>query len=258
MKRATLLLSVLALGFAAPGCGGSQQDDETTPDRSAAMSGSNLPADDQGRCDTDAPDREASELDTNGDDHPDVRRVYRRVGQPPTLRLVLACREADLNGDGIKDVVRYYNDEGRPLREEADRDFDGTMDVITFFQDGRIIRQEEDSNGDGRVDTKIFYERGRRVRTERDLAGRSQPGSWQPDRWEYFEDGRMVRMGTDLDGDGNVDRWTATRSGTKRVAKRTTKRRWTRPPTRPRGWKTPERHRGRSMRAHDPPRAPRR
>ncbi|MCB9597327.1 MAG: hypothetical protein H6719_31675 [Sandaracinaceae bacterium] len=207
MKIQHVLGAALALSFAAPGCGGSNQNEPTGSGRSAAMSGSNLPDDDQGRCDTTAPDREASEYDTSGDDHPDVRRVFRRVGTPPLVRLILACREADLNGDGVKDVVRYYNDEGRPLREEADRNFDGTMDMITYFQEGRIIRQEEDSNGDGRVDTKIFYEHGHMVRTERDLAGRSTPTHWQPDRWEYFEEGRMVRMGTDLDGDGNVDRW---------------------------------------------------
>ena len=84
---------------------------------------------------------------------------------------------------------------------------DGTMDIITFFQDGRVVRQEQDTDADGRVDTKIYFERGRMVRTERDLAGRSSPSQWHPDRWEYFEDGRMVRMGTDVDGDGNVDRW---------------------------------------------------
>lgn len=204
--RYCILLAALA-AIAAPGCGGSQDSARTGTGRSRSMSGSDMPEDDRGRCDTSAADRETSETDTNGDDHPDVRRVYRRIGTPPLMRLILACREADLNADGIKDVVRYYNDEGRPLREEADRDFDGTMDVVTYFQDGRIIRQEEDSNGDGRVDTKIYFERGRMVRTERDLAGRSTPTSWQPDRWEYFEDGRMVRMGTDLDGDGNVDRW---------------------------------------------------
>jgi len=198
---------LIALGLMAPGCGGSQDQETTGSGRSRAMAGSDMPEDDRGRCDTEAADREVSEYDTSGDDHPDVRRVFRRVGQPPLIRLILACREADLNADGIKDVVRYYNDEGRPLREEADRDFDGTMDVITYFQDGRIIRVEQDSNGDGRVDTKAYYERGEMVRTERDMAGRSTEGNWQPDRWEYFEDGQMVRMGTDIDGDGNVDRW---------------------------------------------------
>lgn len=205
---ATAVLVTLALAPVALGaCGSSQQSSRGTRRRATRPTSPGANVDDHGRCETDESRHEVSEYDTSGDEIPDVRRVFRRAGDPPVIRLVLVCREADLNGDGTKDVVRYYNDEGRPLREEADRNFDGTMDVVTYFQDGRVVRQEEDGDGDGRVDTKIFYERGQMVRTERDLAGRSTPTRWQPDRWEYFEEGRMVRMGTDLDGDGNVDRW---------------------------------------------------
>src|SRR4051812_20986319 len=150
---------------------------------------------------------ETSEYDTSGDDLPDVRKVFLRVGDGTLARLVLVCRESDLNSDGAKDVIRYYTDEGRPLREEADRNFDGVMDEITIFQEGMIQRQEFDSTGDGKVDTKVFFDAGKPLRTERDLKARSTADKWQPDRWEYFEDGRVVRMGTDIDGDGTVDRW---------------------------------------------------
>jgi hypothetical protein len=198
---------VLALSVVA--CGGSQQPSSRgTRRRAASPTSPGERVDDRGRCETEGTDREVSEYDTSGDEIPDVRRVFRRAGTPPLVRLVLTCREADLNGDGTKDVVRHYNDEGRPLREEADRNFDGQIDTITFFQDGRIVRQEVDSNADGRVDLKIFFgDRGEPLRAERDLAGRSTATQWRPDRWEYFEDGRMVRMGTDIDGDGRVDRW---------------------------------------------------
>ena len=150
---------------------------------------------------------EVSEYDTSGDDLPDVRKVFLRVGDGSLARLVLVCRESDLNSDGAKDIIRYYTDEGRPLREEADRNFDGVMDEITIFQEGMIQRQEFDSQGDGKVDTKIFFDEGKPLRTERDLKARSTAEKWQPDRWEYFEEGRVVRMGTDVDGDGTVDRW---------------------------------------------------
>jgi hypothetical protein len=150
---------------------------------------------------------EVSEYDTSGDAKPDVRKVFLRVGEGTLARLVLICRESDLNADGNKDVVRYYSDEGRPLREESDRNFDGRMDEITVFQEGQILRQEFDNTNDGKVDTKIFFDKGKALRAERDLNGRSSAERWQPDRWEYFEEGRMVRMGTDLDGDGKVDRW---------------------------------------------------
>lgn len=210
MKRLLViaaLVSVPVLGA----CGGaSEQADRSSTRRSRSVAGagdraSNANA--QGRCDATAANREVSEYDTSGDENPDVRKVFLQVGRAPLIRLVLICREADLNADGTKDIVRYYNDEGRPLREEADRNFDGQMDEIAFFENGRVARSESDTNADGKVDTKIFYERGQPVRSERDMGGRSTPERWQPDRWEYFEEGRMVRMGADVDGDGVVDRW---------------------------------------------------
>ncbi len=201
--------SLVMLALVVPACGSSAPAQRRTRhSRRTTQASTAAPVDDRGRCDTSAAGLEVSEYDTSGDSNPDVRRVFRRVGDPPVTRLVLACRESDLNGDGTKDVVRYYNDEGRPLREESDRDFDGQLDTITIYQEGHIVRQELDENGDGRVDAKIYYDDdGAPIRTERDLAGRSTTEQWHPDRWEYFEDGRMVRMGTDLDGDGRVDRW---------------------------------------------------
>lgn len=207
--RSSTACATLLVMFAmvAPACGGGATTQRRAR-RSSSGSSTAEAVDDHGRCDTTAAGLEVSEYDTSGDSNPDVRRVFRRVGDPPVTRLVLACRESDLNGDGTKDVVRYYNDEGRPLREEADRDFDGQLDTITIYQEGHVVRQELDENGDGRVDAKVYYDDdGAPIRTERDLAGRSTPDQWHPDRWEYFEDGRMVRMGTDLDGDGRVDRW---------------------------------------------------
>lgn len=201
----------LALGCAIAGCNNGSGSSGGRRSRRSHSSGGDATselAEDGGRCDTSGVSTEVSEYDTSGDETPDVRRVFHRFGSGAESRLVLACREADLNGDGTKDVVRYYNDDGRPLREESDRDFDGSIDTITVFQNGRIVRMELDENGDGRVDAKVYYDdTGAAVRTERDTAGRSTEAEWHPDRWEYFEDGRVVRMGTDIDGDGNVDRW---------------------------------------------------
>ena len=210
--RGLLTLGV-AVAVLAVACGGSEANRRREAARRAAsgarsqgMQGANR--NDQGRCEwRGRPDREVSEYDTTGDDVPDVRKVFRRVGDPPAVRLILVCREVDLNGDGIKDVVRYYDDEGSPLREEADRNFDGRMDLLVIFQDGMVVRKELDTNGDGIVDAKIFYEDGKPFRAERDSRGRSTATHWQPDTWEYYEKGRLVRVGVDLDGDGRVDRW---------------------------------------------------
>jgi hypothetical protein len=205
LKQVSCALVLLAA------CGASTSKDlKTTTTTPANQRSSSLPTDAKGgttHCDGTDPRYEVSEYDTSGDDQPDVRKVFLRIGDGTLARLVLVCRESDLNADGTKDIVRYYNDDGAALREEADRNFDGKMDELTFFQEGQILRQEFDTQGDGKVDTKIYFDNGRPLRAERDLQARSTADRWSPDRWEYYEAGRVVRMGTDVDGDGKVDRW---------------------------------------------------
>lgn len=200
-------LSLLLLSVAVMGCGSKSADPVTSPGATRTETSSGGEVADAGRCMPDGPGYEVTEYDTSGDNTPDVRKLFKTMGEGTLSRLVLVCREADLDGDRRKDIVRLYNDEGRPMREEADRDFDGTIDEITHFSNGRIALREVDTSGDGTIDTKIFYEAGLPVRAERDMSGRSTVASWQPDRWEYYEEGRTVRVGTDLNGDGKVDRW---------------------------------------------------
>jgi hypothetical protein len=208
---ATLGLALALLGTACSKDAAQQaktgKDGKYVATRSKTLTSGAEQASDAARCDGNAALHEVSEYDTSGDDQPDVRKVFLRVGEGTLARLVLICRESDLNADGNKDVVRSYSEEGRPLREEADRNFDGRMDELTIFQEGQILRQEFDTNNDAKIDTKIYFDAGKPLRAERDLTGRSTAERWQPDRWEYYEDGRVVRMGTDLDGDGTVDRW---------------------------------------------------
>ena len=199
-----LALCLMSLAVAA--CGSSSPDAVTTPGAADSASSGGEVAD-AGRCMPDGPGYEVTEYDTSGDNTPDVRKLFKTMGEGSLSRLVLVCREADLNGDGRKDVVRLYNEEGRPMREEADRDFDGAIDEITEFTDGRITLRQVDTSGNGMIDTKIFYEAGEPVRAERDMNNRSTVAEWRPDRWEYYVDGRTVRIGTDVNGDGKVDRW---------------------------------------------------
>ena len=199
-------LPLLLLSVAVIGCGSKDPAPVTSPGaEQEATSGGEVA--DAGRCRPDGPGYEVTEYDTSGDNTPDVRKLFKTMGEGSLARLVLVCREADLNGDGRKDIVRLYSDEGRPMREEADRDFDGRIDEITQFTDGRVTLQELDTSGNGMIDTRIFFENGQPVRAERDMSNRSTVAEWRPDRWEYYADGRTVRIGTDLNGDGKVDRW---------------------------------------------------
>jgi hypothetical protein len=197
----------LVLGLAVVGCGSKSPEPVTSPGSAERQSTSGGEVADAGRCIPEGPGYEVSEYDTSGDNTPDVRKLFKTMGEGSLSRLVLVCREADLNGDRRKDIVRLYNDEGRPIREEADRDFDGQIDEVTHFTNGRVTLREVDTSGNGTIDTKIFYEAGTPVRAERDMKGRSTVAEWQPDRWEYYDEGRTVRVGTDINGDGKVDRW---------------------------------------------------
>jgi hypothetical protein len=202
MKAYRTWLILLGLSF---GCAGTAKPGDTAKQGALAQR-SQLGTGDP-RCNATLAGREVSEYDTSGDTAFDVRKVFMRIGQGAVTRLVMICREADVNRDGIKDVTRLYDDEGRSLREDSDRNFDGKKDQTTIYQSGEIIVQEFDDNFDGKIDTKIFYEKGQPIRAERDLVGRSTETQWRPNRWEYFEGGKMVRMGTDLDGDTRVDHW---------------------------------------------------
>lgn len=203
MKHILLFLTGLAL----VGCSSKSTEPVTSPGSANSEATSGAEVSDAGRCMPDGPGYEVSEYDTSGDNTPDVRKLFKTMGEGSLARLVLVCREADLNGDRRKDVVRLYNDEGRPILEEVDRDFDGKIDEVSHFTNGRITLREVDTSGNGMIDTKIFYEAGLPVRAERDMKGSSTVAAWQPDRWEYFEAGRTVRIGTDVSGDGKVDRW---------------------------------------------------
>jgi hypothetical protein len=205
MRSPFQMLALLACVFAVTACASSKPPPTNINSGRASMLSADTTAGGE-RCER-KPGREVSEYDTSGDNRFDVRKVFLAIGTGVDARLVLICRETDVNGDGKKDVIRYYDDDGRTLREESDRDFDGRMDLVLVFQDGKVVREELDENHDGKVDTKVFLDNGKPMRSERDLKGRSTPDQWHPDRWEYYEQGKMVRMGTDLDGDSRVDRW---------------------------------------------------
>ena len=140
---------------------------------------SSWPTDDKSMCDwRNKPELEVSETAGPGALRPNIRRVYKTLGEGDNRRKVLICREVDTNLDGIKDTVRTFNPKGEALREESDTDYDGRVDHWLAFSEGRVVEEQEDTNGDGK-----------------------------PDVWEIYVKGRLERMGVDEGGDGHVDRW---------------------------------------------------
>jgi hypothetical protein len=148
------------------------------------------------------PELEVSETAGPGALRPNVRRVFKTFGDGESRHKTLVCREIDTNLDGIKDVVRTFSVKGEALHEEADRDYDGRIDLWINFVDGRLAEEDVDTNGDGKPDVWKFYVDGQlqRIRRDRNFDGK-------PDIWEIYARGRLERVGLDDSFDGHVDRW---------------------------------------------------
>jgi hypothetical protein len=196
------------------GCGGSKSEPKAAAVADDGRS-RGFSKNDKARCEWEGRgDREVSEATAAGAFQPNIRRVYQIIGTGTDRRKVLICREVDTNLDGIKDVLRTFNDHGESLREEADTDFNGTVDSWITFNNGRIVKHELDSNGDGRPDRWKFYLQAKLSRIQRDTNF-----DGKPDVWEIYVRGNLERVGVDVDFDGRVDRWD--RDESSRVAQTT-------------------------------------
>ncbi len=208
MKAPRIALASLVL--LAIACGSQTQNQARMVARRASRIDTQQSREDRSRCDANQPGRTMSEYDTNSDGIPDVRKVYQVSGEGLEVRSTLICREADLDHNGTKDLFRFYNSEGRTIREEEDRDFDGHIDVISFFDRGEVVRRELDTNRDGQVDMRVFYRERRPYRAERELNSNNSP-DFRADYWEYYDArGSVVRMGWDYNGDERADQWDRT------------------------------------------------
>ncbi len=206
MRRLVLGLGafgVLAVvGFA---CGGAATPPPVTAKTApgGTKDQANWPDDDKSMCGwRNHPELEVSETAGPGAIRPNIRRVYKTVGEGDSRRQTLVCREVDTNLDGIKDVMRTFNAKGEPVKEESDTNYDGKIDVWTSFDHGRVVEENIDTNKDGRPDVWKVYVDGKlsRVKRDRDFNGK-------PDVWEIYTKGRLERMGMDETGDGHVNRW---------------------------------------------------
>jgi hypothetical protein len=203
-RRASAVVMVAA-GVAAVflACGGTPSPKQAKSAPGGSKDPSSWPKDDRTMCDwRNKPELEVSETAGPGAFKPNVRRVYKMIGEGDARHKALVCREIDTNLDGVKDVVRTFNAKGEARHEEADTDYDGRVDVWLSFLDGRLAEEDADANRDGKPDIWKFYQDGQLTRIKRD---RNFDG--KPDVWEIYTKGRLERMGIDESYDGHVDRW---------------------------------------------------
>jgi len=180
---------------------------DSTPQSKVAGGGSKdqskWPSDDRTMCDwRNKPELEVSETAGPGALRPNVRRVYKMIGEGDMRHKVLVCREIDTNLDGVKDTVRNFNAKGEATKEDSDTDYDGKLDVWSTFVNGRMSEEDVDTNHDGVADVWKVYVDGKLSRIKRD---RNFDG--KPDVWEIYSNGQLERMGIDDNFDGHVDRW---------------------------------------------------
>ena len=65
-----------------------------------------------------------------------------------------------------------------PKKVEADKNHDGKIDHIEYFENGEISRVEDDSDFDGVIDEHTQYEKGKPVKSERDTNKDGKPDTW--------------------------------------------------------------------------------
>ncbi|HMA96263.1 MAG TPA: hypothetical protein VKP30_26430 [Polyangiaceae bacterium] len=134
----------------------------------------------------------SEQIDVNGDGAPDLT-VIKKDGRE-------SCRAADLDFDGRIDMWSYFDESGRVRRRELDYDRDGNVDEIQLFKAGEIAEKHRASTPAKRLDTWEFYSGGRLVRAERDSDSDGQVDQW----WDFkTPDCPLIR--TDADGNGQPD-----------------------------------------------------
>ncbi len=152
MKRLVLtaIVSTFVWAFA---CGGSTtpaaKEAKTAPGGSKDQS--KWPADDQSMCDwRNKPELEVAETAGPGAIRPNIRRVYKTLGEGENRHRTLICREVDTNLDGIKDTVRTFNAKGEAQHEESDDELRRQGRHWLSLRRGRMVEEDIDTIDDGK------------------------------------------------------------------------------------------------------------
>lgn len=130
------------------------------------------------------------ESDQNGDGKTDA--IYRYPLGGGFANVV----ELDNNFDGRMDVKTYFDESGIPTGDEADDDFNGSFESRSSFRSGVRQTLETDSDGDGAIDHVWRYVHG--VPVSEDIM--DENGLLI--RTNYLERGLVTRSEIDLDRDG--------------------------------------------------------
>lgn len=168
------------------GCGGA------TNSMGANVSGTSNRTTEIRHQDCDIKSSHAQAIDANGDGRADLTMVMDGGHE--------VCRAADLDFDGKVDVWTYFDGAGVVVRREFDFDRDGAIDEIQTFSGGQIVAKERASTLSHHIDTWEKYANGRIVSAERDANG-----DGRVDQWWDFKSADCPVIHSDIDGNGQPD-----------------------------------------------------
>jgi hypothetical protein len=150
------------------------------------------------------------ERDLNNDKRSDTFTYQRpRPGQAP----LIVRKEQDINFDGKIDIVSFFSLAGVLEREEYDGDFDGKTEITDYFQPQAAcsnaplrVSSEADTDFDGRPDKFTYYTANAECRPRPTHEERDENGDGKIDYWLRYDDkGAVVISGKDTNGDGRMD-----------------------------------------------------
>jgi hypothetical protein len=136
--------------------------------------------------------KNAQAIDANNDGRADLIMVMEGGRE--------VCRAADLDFDGKVDVWTYFDASGKITRREFDYDRDGAIDEIQIFAAGQIVEKQRASTLAHRIDTWEKYTNGKIVSAERDANGDGRIDQW----WDFRKADCPV-IHSDVDGNGQPD-----------------------------------------------------
>lgn len=137
-----------------------------------------------------------SEQDLNGDGEVDQTYFFRVGGGGYAYKV-----EVDRNFDGEVDLIQYFDNEGVSTTSyDADDNFDGAFETKAIFRNGNILRADIDSNRDGIVDLRAFYRDGILSREEI-----LNPADQRLIRVNFYNNLLLARAEVDLDRDGFLE-----------------------------------------------------
>lgn len=105
--------------------------------------------------------------------------------------------EIDRNFDGKLDLIYFYDLKGWVKESKADDNFDGVFETRYTYKNGDIVRGYSDLNNDGKIDYITNYKHG--VLSRAEIRGE---GISSAVKQQTFEMGKLISSKFNSDGDG--------------------------------------------------------